>query len=71
MTNVQFTLSAYRDDHIGSISEKTIGDTDHRTEADELAYQFGLGAFVKESINGTYFYEDGEIVTRFHIIPTK
>lgn len=69
MSNVQYTLRAFRDDHIGSISEKIVGDTDHRAEADEMAHQWGLGPFVKETINGAYFYEDGEIITAFQIIP--
>lgn len=71
MSNVQYTLRVFRDDRIGSISEKIVGDTDHRAEAHELALQWGLGPFVKETINGAYFYEDGEIITASQIIPIK
>lgn len=66
MSKVQYSLSAYRDDHIGAIHR---ADTDNpcRTEADKLADRFGLGSFVKEDMRGTYMYEDGEVLTRFRL----
>lgn len=64
MSEVQYSLYVYRDDHSAAI-HSTDTDNPTREGADKLADQFDLGAFVKESFGGTYYYEDGEVVTRF------
>lgn len=72
MSEVRYTLKAFRDDHIGAIHEKHLDPfDDHRDEADKIAKRFGLGGFVKNNISGQYIYEDGEILTYFRLTPLK
>jgi hypothetical protein len=72
MSEVQYTLKAFRDDQIGAIHEKDVTPLDnHKAIANEIAERFGLGAFVKETISGKFIYEDGEILTYFRLTPLR
>lgn len=72
MSEVQYTLKAFRYDHIGAIHEREMTrDEDHQTAANDIADRFGLGAKLKTTISGKYLYEDGEIITYFRWTPLR
>lgn len=72
MSEVGYTLKAYRDDQIGAIHECEVApDEDHLVAANEIASRFGLGKYLAHNISGAYSYEDGEILTYFRLTPLR
>lgn len=72
MSEIGYTLKAYRDDHIGAIHEREVApDEDHLIAANEIAARFGLGAYLDHNISGAYSYRDGEILTYWHLTPLR
>jgi len=72
MSEVQYTLKAFRDDQIGFIYEQEVLPTDdHLSVANGIAERFGLGRYLDHNISGAYSYEDGEILTYFQLTPLR
>jgi hypothetical protein len=70
MSEVWYSLKAFRDDHIGAIHEREVNlFEDHHVLANEIANRFGLGDLLKVNMSGKYTYEDGEILTYFRLTP--